>query len=86
MDGKERKIDEKTEKYPNCTMPWHQSMLGKQSYNESDIKPCNGNDAYILYRLDYEFLQSGAKLRIPNCLGRYILSKFLEVGTNVFID
>ena len=61
-------------RYPNCTMPWHQSMLGEQNYNESIIRPCTGDDAYILYRLDYDFISNGTKFKIPSCPGRLIVS------------
>ena len=62
------------QRYPNCTMPWHQSMLGEQNYNESIITPCSGADGYTLYRLDYDFISNGTKFKIPSCPGRLIIS------------
>ena len=68
-------LDGKFEKYPNCTMPWHQSMLGDHNYSETNNKPCFGEDGYMLYRLDYEFLSDGVKLRVPNCTGNWKQTK-----------
>ena len=45
-------------------------MLDDRNYNESKIKPCLGDDGYILYRLDYDFLSNGTKFRVPTCLGK----------------
>ena len=57
-------------KYPHCTMPWHNSMLGKHTDgNEINFAPCNVSDAYILYALDYEFMEMGVNERNPSCLG-----------------
>ena len=68
--GTEHTFDGSTNKYPDCTMPWHQSMLDDRNYNESNVKPCFGEDGYILYRLDYDFLSNGTKFRIPSCAGK----------------
>ena len=70
--GTEHEIDGKIEKYPNCTMPWHQSMLGVRDYNETDVKPCAGENGYMLYRLDYEFLSNATKFIVPTCHGKQI--------------
>ena len=62
--------------YPNCTMPWHQSMLGLQAYNQTDMIACSKTDAYTLWYLDYLFLKMGATMKNPNCMGKiYMLIK-----------
>ena len=52
--------DHKNYTVPNCTMPWHQSMLGMNKYNDTE-NLCNSEDAYNLYFIDYEFLNSALK-------------------------
>ena len=42
--------------FPNCTTPWHQSMLGINEYNDTDVNVCNSDDAYTVYFIDYEFM------------------------------
>ena len=47
---------------PNCTSPWHQSLLDEQYYDE-DVSPvCNRTDLNYLYLLDYDFCQGGANM------------------------
>ena len=54
-------------------MPWHQSMLGDRSYNETDLEPCNGDDIYTLYELNYDFARKGADMNNSACMGKYFL-------------
>ena len=56
-------------KYPNCTMPWHQSMLGIQKYNDTDWLPCNQTDGYTLYVMDYDYIKQAAAFNYPKCEG-----------------
>ena len=61
--------------YPNCTMPWQQSMLGKHwsvTYNEDEVLTCDDILANTLFYLDYEFLKIAARGDNPNCLVKYI--------------
>ena len=62
--------------YPNCTMPWQQSMLGKHwdksSNNEDELVTCDGTLLNNLFYLDYEFLKIAARGDNPNCLRTYI--------------
>ena len=67
-------IDGYTYQYPNCTMPWQQSMLDKHwssSYNQADVITCNKTQLYSLYYMDYDFLKQAAKLNITGCQGKY---------------
>ena len=59
--------------YPNCTMPWRQSMLDEHwstDYNQEDVSTCNDTEIKALYVLDYAFLKDAASLNIKNCPGR----------------
>ena len=59
--------------YPNCTLPWQQSMLGQQwssKFDQSQDTPCNDTQLSILYSLDYEFLKTAAGLNNENCRGK----------------
>ena len=62
--------------YPNCTMPWQQSMLGKHldttSDDEDELVTCDGTLLDNLFYLDYEFLKIAARGDNPNCLGKHI--------------
>ena len=80
--GKNHKVAGETLAYPNCTMPWQQSMLGKHwsfTYNQDDVVACdnktmeNSTDplAYLLKQLDYEFVRLGVRLEHPSCSGNY---------------
>ena len=71
--GKEHDVDEEIYTYPNCTMPWQQSMLDKHwssSYNQDDVIICNNITMSSLYTLDYEYLKQAARLNITGCQGR----------------
>ena len=59
-------------KYPNCTMPWQQSMLNmhwSSSYNQSEFNACNATETRTLADLDYEFLKVAARSENSNCPG-----------------
>ena len=63
--------------YPNCTMPWQQSMLGKHlgdtsSNGEDEVLTCDDTLANTLMYLDYDYLKIAARGDNPNCLGKYI--------------
>ena len=63
--------------YPNCTMPWKQSMLGKHlgdtsSNDEDEVLTCDDTLANTLMYLDYDYLKIAARGDNPNCLGKYI--------------
>ena len=61
--------------YPNCTMPWQQSMLGKHwssDYNQSDVITCNDTQLTSLYALDYDYLKLAARLNITKCPGTFL--------------
>ena len=47
--------------FPNCTTPWHQSLLGILDYNETDVTVCDSVDAFLLYKLDYQFIDNVVK-------------------------
>ena len=60
--------------YPNCTMPWQQSMMGKHwssDYNQSDVITCNDTQLTSLYALDYDYLKLAARLNITKCPGTF---------------
>ena len=67
--GKAYNVDGDKYTYPNCTTPWHQSMLGMSKYNDSDVEVCNEDDSYTLYRLDYLFLEKATQM-VNMCKGR----------------
>ena len=59
-------------KYPNCTMPWQQSMLNMHwtsSYSQIEFNACNDTESEALYSLDYEFLKVAARSGNLNCPG-----------------
>ena len=59
--------------YPNCTLPWQQSMLGHQwsaKFDQSQVTTCNDTEFSTLYSLDYEFLKTSAGLNNENCPGK----------------
>ena len=74
IPGKEQSTGYSKATYPNCTMPWQQSMKGDHwspdTYNQDDVKTCNETDMSILYSLDYEYLKVAARSKNPNCLGK----------------
>ena len=55
--------------YPNCTTPWHQSMLGITEYNDEDVNVCSSDDAYTLYSIDYKFAETALKGESKHCKG-----------------
>ena len=64
-----------TYRYPNCTMPWQQSMLGKHwssTYNQEEIITCNDTDLSTLFELDYEYLKLAARMNITGCKGAFL--------------
>ena len=72
--GNEFSSDGYTYTYPDCTMPWQQSMLDKHwssTYNQDDVNACNQTQRSSLYYLDYEFLKQAAVLNITGCQGEY---------------
>jgi hypothetical protein len=63
--------------YPNCTMPWQQSMLGHhwtQRYNQAHVIACNKTDAITMAMLDIKFFKIGARTENPKCLGMTLTS------------
>ena len=71
--GKEHDVDEEKYKYPNCTMPWQQSMLDQHwssEYKQEHVITCNDTMASSLFTLDYEYLKQAARLNITGCQGR----------------
>ena len=69
-------VDKESMTYPNCTMPWQQSMLNKHwssSYNLLEFAACKneGLDTNLttLFVLDYDFLKLAARLKNRNCPG-----------------
>ena len=59
---------------PNCTSPWHQSMLDEQFYDEDTATICNKTDLNSLYFLDYDFSQGGANMNETKtgCKGKFV--------------
>ena len=58
--------------YPNCTMPWQQSMLDNHwspLYDQNEVSICNSTELNHLYSLDYEYLKVAARLKNENCQG-----------------
>ena len=59
-------------KYPNCTLPWQQSMLGMHwspTFNHNELTACNSTELSTLYSLDYEYLKVAARLNNIYCKG-----------------
>ena len=56
--------------YPNCTTPWHQSMLGITKYNDDDVNVCNSYDAYDVYYIDYKFAEKALQGKSKKCKGK----------------
>ena len=67
--GKTYDIDGDEYTYPNCTMPWHQSMLGILEYNDSEVEVCNEADSSTLNNLDYLFLRKASQ-KTTRCKGK----------------
>ena len=68
----QKDISGKYVKYPNCTMPWQQSMLNmhwSSSYIQLDFNACNDTEILTLMDLDYEFLKQAARSENLNCPG-----------------
>ena len=70
--GKKYEIWATNYSYPNCTMPWHQSMLEDQSYNETKMEQCKGDDIFTLWALDYQFVRKGANMNISACRSKTV--------------
>ena len=48
-------------------------MLEDQSYNKTEMEPCNDGDTiYALYTLDYNFAQKGANMNNSACMGKMV--------------
>ena len=55
--------------YPNCTMPWHQSMLGKFNNYDTQTRSCNREEHTSLYTLDGEFMLRATRKNVSKCPG-----------------
>ena len=69
--------------YPNCTIPWHQSMLGIFAYNDTEVKECNAwehgmtrDERWDLYLLDYDFMKKAITSN-TTCLGKFYINLHL---------
>ena len=79
--GKNHTVQDEPYSVPNCTAPWHQSLLDEQSYDASNSTVCDSDDRYSLYLLDYDFSQGGANMNETKtgCKGKCVrlISKYL---------
>ena len=64
-------------------MPWHQSMLGYQTYNDTEVTTCDSEDAYTLYALDYDFIEKGANFKHANCSGKVYMDNLIYLYTYI---
>lgn len=83
--GKTYDLDGDEYTYPNCTMSWHQSMLGILKYNDSEVEVCNQYDAGTLYELDYFFLRKASQMT-TRCKGKlfyYCIQIFID---NIYLS
>ena len=71
--GKNHTVGGEPYTVPNCTAPWHQSMLDEQSYDRNSSSVCNSDERYSLYLLDYDFSQGGANMNKTKteCMGKF---------------
>ena len=56
-------------KYPNCTTPWHQDLLGMRNYTEKDFAACNEKQKQKLVQLDTIFMKNASTSQIQGCQG-----------------
>ena len=64
-------IDDYNYTVPNCTTPWHQSMLGIHEYNDKDVNVCSSDDAYNLYYIDYDFMLKAMQGKSAKCKRKF---------------
>ena len=57
------------QKYPNCTTPWHQELLGDRKYTENDFEACNEKQKQKQVELDTVFMKDATTSRIKECRG-----------------
>ena len=80
--GENHTVQDEPYTVPNCTAPWHQSLLDEQSYDASNSTVCDSDDRYSLYLLDYDFSQGGANMneKKTGCMGKfaYIFFRYYE--------
>ena len=69
--GKNHTVGGEPYTVPNCTAPWHQSLLDEQDHDGSISTVCNSSDLNSLYLLDYDFIQGGANVNEAKtgCMG-----------------
>ena len=76
--GKNHTVQDEPYTVPNCTAPWHQSLLDEQSYDENNYTVCDSDERYSLYLLDYDFSQGGANMnkKKTGCMGEFAYTVF----------
>ena len=57
--------------YPNCTTPWHQSILEKGKHTMAKTKSCNETEKQKQLKLDETFMRNSGSFRIEQCPGTY---------------
>ena len=70
--------------YPNCTVPWHQSMLGINDYNETEAQVCNDTAYWSTYRLDYDFMEKANSGKNKKCLGKSYIATYVKHKTYIY--
>ena len=79
--GEEHTVNGKNLTYPNCTMPWKQSMLGHHvlpATSDEDAVGCNKTDAETLIDLDYWYMKEGARTDHLACSGNIWMHVWLS--------
>ena len=73
----------KKQTYPNCTTPWHESMLGNKKYfkGNSTNKSCNEKEKQKLVRMDTSFIKHSLKSENAKCKGTIPKYYYLEINT-----
>lgn len=56
--------------YPNCTTPWHQSILEGGSYTRANTKSCNETEKQKQLKLIETFMKNSGSFRIEQCPGQ----------------
>ena len=56
-------------KYPKCTTPWHQHLVGFTKYDVEDNISCNQSQKRTQVQLDTAFIKLSAAYRNPDCKG-----------------
>ena len=61
----------KKQTYPNCSTPWHESMLENENYSlgNAAIDSCNENEKQNQVRMDISFIKYSLTSKDAKCKG-----------------